>query len=229
VKDWLVTRPIFANRLDAGVQLASRLTRYADTDAVVVGLPRGGVEVGARVAQSLHTPLDVIVVRKLGVPFQPELAMGAIGEGGEQVVDRDAVRTLRVSDHEIDEVERSERRGLDERVALVRRNHRVIDLTNRDVIIVDDGVATGATARVACRVARSRGARRVVLAVPAGPRDVLDNLVEADEVVYVIAPISFGAVGIYYEDFSATSDERVLELLDEADVRMKMTGRRGEQ
>ena len=152
--------------------------------------------------------------------------MGAIGEGGEQVLDRDVIRTLRVGDDEVDVVERAERQVLDERVASVRRHHAIVELADRDVIIVDDGIATGATARVACRVARRRGARHVVLAVPVGPRDVMDNFAEADELIYVIAPISFGAVGIYYEDFSSTSDERVLELLDEADVRMKVTGQR---
>ena len=191
---------------------------------MVIGLPRGGVEVAARVAERLHAPLDVIVVRKLGVPFQPELAMGAIGEGGHEVIDREAVRLLRVSDDEIADVERIERRVLDERVALLRRNHPAVDLTNRVALVVDDGIATGATARVACQIARSRGARRVVLAVPVGPRDVVENFVDADEVVYVTAPVSFGAVGIYYEDFAATSETRVLDLLDEADVRMKVTG-----
>jgi putative phosphoribosyl transferase len=224
VKDWLMTRPIFANRLDAGVQLSGRLVRFVGADVVVIGLPRGGVEVAARVAQSLNASLDVIVVRKLGVPFQPELAMGAIAEGGRQYLDREVVRNLRVSDEEIDEVERREQRALGERVALVRRHHPAINLTNRDVVIVDDGIATGATARVACDVARVRGARRVVLAVPVGPRDVVENFVGADEIVYVTAPISFGAVGIYYEDFSTTSEKRVLELLDEADLRMKMNG-----
>ena len=221
-----MTRPIFANRLDAGAQLSGRLTKYVDADAVVIGLPRGGVEVAARVAERLQAPLDIIIVRKLGVPFQPELAMGAIGEGGHQLIDRDVVRHLHVGQAEIDEVERSERRVLDERVTLMRHNHPALDLTRRVVVIVDDGIATGATARVACQVARSRGARRVVLAVPVGPRDVVENFVEADEVVYVTAPVSFGAVGIYYEDFAPTSEATVLDLLDEADVRMKVIGPR---
>ena len=211
---------MFEDREDAGRQLASRLERFRGVDAVVLGLPRGGVPVAAEVARSLDLPLDVIVVRKIGVPYQPEVAMGAIGEGGIRIMDPATLAQVRPTDEELRSVEESEGRVLAERTARFRRGRDRTTLAGRTAIVVDDGVATGATARVACEAARQLGAARVVLAVPVGAQDTLDNFAAADEIVSVLRPASFWAVGQYYRDFSPTSEEEVITLLDTADRRM---------
>ena len=154
----------FSNRTEAGRCLAERLVHLRGRDVVVVGLPRGGVLVAAEVAQALAAPLDVIVVRKLGVPFQPELGMGAIGEEGVRVLNEEVLQLAKVTDGELAEVERYERAELDRRVARLRVGHERVPLAGREVVVVDDGVATGSTARAACEVARAEGAARVVLA-----------------------------------------------------------------
>lgn len=219
---------VFANRVDAGKQLGERLLSHlAERNVVVLGLPRGGVPVAAEVAKALNAPLDVIVVRKLGVPYQPEVAMGAIGEGGLRVLDQRIVAQAGVSSAEVSEVESRERRELDDRVALLRRGRTRVDLTGRVAVIVDDGIATGATARVACQVVRSLGAGEVILAVPVGPADVADRFDEADEVVCLWAPEDFRAVGQFYQEFGPTSDEEVVSLLDEAEQRMRRRVRGG--
>lgn len=205
---------VFDDRLDAGRQLAARLQHLRDRDVVVLGIPRGGVPVAAEVARSLAAPLDVVVVRKLGVPWQPELAMGAIGEGGYRVLDRDLVARAGVSAEELAAVERRERVVLEDRVARLRRGRPLTDLAGRVVVVVDDGIATGATARVACAVARHLGAARVVLATPVAAADTLAAVTEADEVVCVSTPYPFLAVGHHYRDFSATTDEEVVALLE---------------
>ena len=210
----------FTDRLDAGRQLASRLVGLRNQDVVVLGLPRGGVPVAAVVAEALGAPLDVIVVRKLGVPAQPELAMGAIGEGGARVLQRDILRIAHVSEADRDRVERRERAELDDRVDRLRRGRPRVDLRGRVAVVVDDGLATGSTARVACLVARQLGAARVVLAVPVAPPETLQNFTEADEVVCLATPADFIAVGHHYVDFSPTSDNEVIVLLDGADQRV---------
>ncbi len=210
----------FVDRADAGWQLADRLAAYRGRDVVVLGLPRGGVPVAYQVACALEAPLDVVVVRKLGVPFQPELAMGAIGEDGVRVLDRDIIVQARVTGDELAEVERHEQLALADRLKRYRRGRDREDLRGRTAIVVDDGVATGSTARVACRIARALGASRVVLAVPVGPRDSLRHVPEADEVVTVMEPEDFRAVGVYYRDFSPTSDDEVVVLLDRASRRI---------
>ncbi|WP_374969206.1 phosphoribosyltransferase family protein [Terrabacter sp. BE26] len=215
---------VFEDRRDAGNRLVDELGHLRGEDVVVLGLPRGGVPVAAVVAEALDAPLDVIVVRKLGVPFQPELAMGAIGEGGVSVVDARTVRRARVTDEELDAVEAREREVLDARVEHLRRGRPRIDLRGRVAVVVDDGIATGATARVACLVARRLGAARVVLAVPVAPPDTLARLPEADEVVCVSAPSHFRAVGAHYDDFSPTSDDDVVALLRQADRRSRVAG-----
>jgi putative phosphoribosyl transferase len=215
---------VFEDRVDAGTRLARELDFLRSEDVVVLGLPRGGVPVASVVAEALDAPLDVIVVRKLGVPFQPELAMGAIGEGGVRVLDRHLVARARITDEEIDAVERRERAVLDSRVDRLRRGRPRVDLHGRVAVIVDDGIATGATARAACQVARRLGAARVVLAVPVAPAHTAARLPEADEVVCVSAPEHFMAVGAHYVDFSPTSDDEVVALLDRAGHRARMAG-----
>ena len=206
----------FADRADAGWKLAERLERYRGLDVVVLGLPRGGVPVAYQVACALDAPLDVIVVRKLGVPFQPEVAMGAIGEDGVRVLDHAMVARAAVSAAEVGEVERREQVVLAARLRRYRRGRDRVDIHGRTAIVVDDGVATGSTARAACRIARLLGAAQVVLAVPVGPPGTLHDLPEADAVVAVEQPADFRAVGFHYRDFSPTSDDEVVVLLDRA-------------
>ena len=210
----------FVDRADAGWRLAERLEAYRGLDVVVLGLPRGGVPVAYQVACALDVPLDVVVVRKLGVPFQPEVAMGAIGEDGICVLDRDIIGRARVTEDELAGVRRREEQVLEGRLTRYRRGRDRVDLRGRTAIVVDDGVATGSTARVACRIARALGASRVVLAVPVGPTDTLRHVPEADTVVAVEEPEDFRAVGYHYEDFSPTSDDEVVVLLDRASRRV---------
>lgn len=210
----------FRDRTDAGRQLARRVAHLRDQDVVVLGLPRGGVPVAFEVAQTLQAPLDVIVVRKLGLPFQPEVAMGAIGEGGFRVVDHDLVARARVTADEWQAVEDHQRRELEKQIASFRRGRERVDLHGRVAVIVDDGIATGSTARVASDIARHLGARKVVLAVPVAPPDSIRSMTNVDEVVCVATPRPFGSVGQYYVDFSATSDEEVIVLLDAAGRRL---------
>lgn len=212
---------IFEDRVDAGRQLGRRLADLRGKDIVVLGLPRGGVPVAFEVAAALDAPLDVIVVRKLGLPYQPELAMGAIGEGGARVLEEHVLAQARVSDRELQAVEDQERAVLESRVARFRNGRARQDLTGRIAVIVDDGIATGSTARVACRIARKLGAARVILAVPVAPADTLAALAEPDEVVCLATPRQFSAVGYHYRDFSPTEDDEVIQLLDAAARRLK--------
>lgn len=204
---------MFADRVDAGRRLAAGLAHLGGQDLVVLGLPRGGVPVAAEIARMLGAPLDVIVVRKLGVPFQPELAMGAIGEGGVQVVDPHLIARLGISDAEVRIVEENERAVLEHRIASLRGAHPHVPLRDRVAVVVDDGIATGATARAACEVARRLGARKVVLAVPVAPAGTTAEELRADELVCCAMPLAFRAVGEHYRDFRATTDDEVRELL----------------
>jgi len=205
---------MFAERADAGRQLADRLAGLRGQDVVVLGLPRGGVPVAHEVATALQAPLDVIVVRKLGVPGHPELAMGAIGEGGFEVLDRGTMARAGVTEDALRHVEDAERAELASRVDRLRRGRERVDLTERVAVIVDDGVATGATARVACEVARHLGAARVIVAVPVGPVDTVADGLGADDVVCLATPDPFHAVGQHYQDFSETTDDEVVDLLE---------------
>jgi putative phosphoribosyl transferase len=204
---------VFLDRVDAGRRLARQLERFRGTNSVVLGLPRGGVPVAFEVASALSLPLDVIVVRKLGLPFQPEVAMGALGEGGARIIDRPLVAYAGVTSTELQAVQLHERTELDSRVRLLRHGGERRDLHGLTAIIVDDGIATGATARVACTVARDLGAECVVLAAPVAPLEALDEIVEADAIEIVSTPPSFLAVGNHYRDFTATTDEEVQALL----------------
>jgi putative phosphoribosyl transferase len=208
-------RPMFRDRIEAGRRLAECLLHLEGQDVVVLGLPRGGVPVAHEVARFLGAPLDVIVVRKLGVPFQPELAMGAIGEEGVRIIDSDLVAVAGVSDEELAEVETKERAELERRARLYRGGHPRESLEGRVAVIVDDGIATGSTARAAAQVARRMGADRVVVATPVAPREVEARLRrDADEVVVVETPYPFYAIGQFYLDFSQTADAEVIAALD---------------
>ncbi len=214
----------FTDRVAAGRRLAERLKHLHDQDVVVLGLPRGGVPVAFEVAEALDAPLDVIVVRKLGVPFQPELAMGAIGEGGARVLDDDVLAAIRITGEELQAVENHERAVLEARVVSLRKGRERVSLHGRTAVVVDDGIATGSTARVACQVARHLGAAKVILAVPVAPEETVRNLTGPDEIVCVSTPRPFMAVGSHYSDFSPTSDDEVIALLDAA--RLRVQGRR---
>ena len=204
----------FADRSDAGRRLAELLTAYRDRDVVVLGLPRGGVPVAAEVAHALDAPLDVLVVRKLGVPTQPELAFGAIGEDGVRVLNDTVLRRIGLGDNETSAVEAVERAELERRVARYRGGRPGQELAGRTVLVIDDGFATGATARAAVLVARARGAKTVVLAAPIGAADTVAELrTVADDVVCLGAPLDFVAVGQGYVDFSQTTDAQVCALL----------------
>lgn len=211
----------FADRVDAGRRLAERLEYLRGQDVVVLGLPRGGVPVAFEVARALDVPLDVIVVRKIGVPGQPELAMGAIGEGGVRVL----LGRVHFAREQQLAVETRERALLEARVALLRRGRERVSLTDRIAVIVDDGIATGSTVRVACEIARGLGAGKVVVAVPVAPASTLRGLPGADEVVCLAAPQVFWAVGNHYRDFSPTSDDDVIVLLEAAAASYRRDGR----
>ncbi|WP_199512526.1 phosphoribosyltransferase [Nucisporomicrobium flavum] len=204
----------YRDRVDAGRRLAHALRHLRGEDVVVLGLPRGGVPVAAEVARELNAPLDVIVVRKVGVPWQPELAMGAVGEDGAAVVNTGVVRVTKVAQDELNAAQERARAEIQRRVHVLRGNRPRVELAGRTAVVVDDGIATGSTARVACRVARSLGATRIVLAAPVGAPDAVRGLADvADEVVCPLRPAAFHAVGRFYDDFRPTGDHEVANLL----------------
>lgn len=205
----------FEDRADAGWQLARRLTQRAPEDAVVLGLPRGGVPVAAPVSSALHAPLDVLIVRKVGVPGHAELAMGAVGEGGAAVRNPSVIDMAGVDDAMLTAAEEREREEVERRSRMLRAGRPAESIDGRIAIIVDDGIATGASMRAACLIARARGAGRIVVAVPVAPPDVLDGF-GADvgaEVIALCTPENFMAVGMHYVDFRQTTDDEVIDLL----------------
>ena len=208
----------FANRTEAGRQLAEKLEKYVGRDDVIVlGLPRGGVPVAYEVAKRLRAPLDVFIVRKLGVPGFEELAAGAIASGGVRVLNQDVVRAIPYAEEAIEAVTAKETTELERREQIYREGRPAPELKGRIVILVDDGLATGATMRAAVKALKQRGAAKIVVAVPVGPPDTCRELAEeADETICLSAPAFFQAVGQHYEDFSQTSDEDVRELLSSA-------------
>jgi predicted phosphoribosyltransferase len=208
-------RTQFRDRSEAGEFLAEELTSYSDKpNVIVLALPRGGVPVGAQVAKKLNVPLDVFVVRKLGLPGHPELAMGAIATGGVRVLNGDVVDSLRISDEVIEAVTANEQRELARRERSYRDDLPPPEVEGKIVIVVDDGVATGSTMVAAVAALRQLGAARIVVAAPTIARSTCDYLRKtADDVVAVIVPEEFYGVGQWYEDFSQTTDEEVHQLL----------------
>jgi predicted phosphoribosyltransferase len=209
---------IFADRREAGRFLASKLTEYANRpDVLVLALPRGGVPVAYEVARALHAPLDVFLVRKLGVPGREEFAMGAIASGGVLVLNEDLVRGLGIPDDVLQGVIAAEREELERRERIYRGDRPPPDVRGRTVILVDDGLATGSTMRAAVAALRQRGPARLVVAVPVGaPETCAEFQQEADEVICARTPEPFYAVGLWYGDFSQTTDEEVHDLLERA-------------
>jgi predicted phosphoribosyltransferase len=208
----------FRDRVQAGEYLAERLPQYAKgPDVVVLGLPRGGVVVAAEVASRLELPLDVFLVRKLGVPGYEELAMGAIASGGVRVMNDEVLRQASISDSAIEAVTRREERELVRREEAYRGDRPRLDVKGLTVILVDDGLATGATMRAAVTALRRQGPRRIVVAVPTAAPDTCDDFrAEVDEILCGMTPTPFYAVGAWYEDFSQTTDEEVQQLLKTA-------------
>ena len=207
----------FASRQEAGVELALRLEQYKGRDDVIVlALPRGGVPVASEVARALNAPLDVFVVRKLGLPGHPELAMGAIASGGVQVLNADVVEWYRVPTTVIDQVARREQAELDRRQIAYRGDTRAPDLRGRTILLIDDGLATGSTMKAAVQAARLHQPSRIIVAVPVGAPETCQELAAiADEVVCARTPEPFSAVGLWYTDFSQTTDAEVRQLLQE--------------
>jgi putative phosphoribosyl transferase len=214
---------VFSDRREAGLALASKLRHYAGrNDVVVLALPRGGVPVAFEVAESLDAPLDIFLVRKLGMPGHPEYAMGAIASGGVRVLSEDVVQAHNIPQSAIDTIARREQQELERREREYRRGAALADLRGRIVILVDDGLATGSTMRAAVQAVRQRGPARVVVAVPVGAPSTCAEFADVtDETVCARTPEPFSAVGRWYLDFSQTSDEEVQALLREHAMRLQ--------
>ena len=211
-------RPRFMDRTHAGRQLGAALSAYAGrADVLVLALPRGGVPVAFEVARALDAPLDVFIVRKLGVPGHEELAMGAIATGGARLIDDAIARQLRISERAVQAVAEAEQRELERRERQYRGDRPPPDIAGRTVILVDDGLATGASMRVAVGALRQEHPGRIVVAVPIAPPETCDVLRrEADDVVCAVTPEPFYAVGLWYNDFTQTTDAEVHDLLERA-------------
>lgn len=206
----------FRNRSDAGRRLAAELRPYAHhSDVVVLALPRGGVPIGYEVAEALDVPLDVFVVRKLGLPWQEELAMGAVATGGVRVLDRDLMRVAHVTEEDLQRVIQAEELELQRRESLYRGTRPRADLHDKTVILVDDGLATGASMRAAVEAVRHDRPARIVVAVPVAAPDTCDSFRDlVDEIICAETPEPFQAVGLWYEDFAQTTDDEVHDLLE---------------
>jgi putative phosphoribosyl transferase len=209
----------YADRRDAGRRLAAALAPLKDSRPVVLALPRGGVAIGFEIARALGAPLDIVLVRKIGVPWQPELALGAVTDGGapDSFIDRDLAARLDIPEGYIEGEKEQQLQEIERRRTAYCAGRPPVDVAGRTAIVVDDGIATGATMRVALRAVRRRGPARLVLAVPVAPPDIADTFCdEADEIVCLETPPEFGAIGFYYRDFHQMSDAEVTDLLARA-------------
>ncbi len=217
----------FRNRAEAGHLLAQKLIAYAyRPDVLVLGLPRGGVPVAFEVAKALQVPLDIWLVRKLGVPTQKELAMGAIATGGVRVLNQEVVNWLGISDEVIDKVAAQEQQELERRNQVYRGNRPAPDVRNRTIILVDDGLATGSTMHAAITSLRQQQPDRIIVAVPVAPPSVYKDFKhEADEIVCLQTPELFHAIGVWYVDFSQTTDQEVRDLLEQPSQGVPSPGR----
>ncbi|MDP9203170.1 MAG: phosphoribosyltransferase [Gemmatimonadota bacterium] len=210
--------PLFQDRVDAGRHLATALSKYADQpDLLILALPRGGVPVAFEVARALHAPLDVFLVRKLGFPGHEEFAMGALASGGVRILDGEVLRMFNVPLDVIERVTEIELRELERREKQYRDDRPPPDVEGHTVILIDDGLATGSTMRAAVAALRKEGAKKIVVAVPVAPPETCEALrEEVDDIVCAVTPDPFRAVGLWYADFSQTTDEEVRELLARA-------------
>lgn len=208
----------YKDRYDAGRKLAEKLILYKDENPIVLALPRGGVIVGFEIAKKLKAPLDVFVARKIGVPFYPELGMGAIAPNGVKVIDNDLIQSLKIPESEVEKMIELETIELNRRIKLYRGSRQPLDLSNKTVILVDDGLATGVTARASILAIKKSNPKRLILAVPVSPPDTADEFRKKVDVFLCLQePQDFYAVGAYYLDFNQVSDNEVISLLKKAE------------
>lgn len=214
-----MNRARFLDRQDAGRQLAEKLKGYKkEAERIVLGLPRGGVVVAYEIACALRAPLEILLVRKLGVPWHPELAMGAIAEGGVEFLNSEVMANLNISADEIKQVVEKERKELFRRQELYRGHRRVPQVAGKEIILVDDGLATGATMRAAVQALKKKRAKKIIVAVPVGDSGVCGMIrEEADDLICLMTPYSLESIGRWYDEFGQTSDEEVIYLLAEAE------------
>jgi predicted phosphoribosyltransferase len=208
---------VFEDRAEAGCRLAERLGRYRDEDPIVLALPRGGVPVGAEISRTLGAPLDVFVSRKLGAPGQPELGIGAVAQGGMRVLNEDIVEQIGIPDDYLEAITRQELEEVERRLRVLRGDRPEPEVADRTTILVDDGLATGVTARAAVKALRERRPRHLVLAVPVCPTRTAELLApEVDDLVCLHSLVDFMAVGLWYRNFEQVTDDEVVELLEKA-------------
>jgi len=209
---------VFKDRADAGRKLAEKLINHANQkDAIVIGLPRGGVVVAFEVAKNLNLPLDIIISRKIGMPGQPEFAIGAITADGKEVFDQRIIQSFELERKDLEKIIEAEKKEILRRMRVYRPGRAALNLKNKTVILVDDGIATGMTMQATLLSARGLGAKRVIIAVPVIPQDQIKPLERlSDELIYLDAPVNFGAISIFYQDFSQVNDDQVIELMQTA-------------
>ncbi len=215
---------LFLDRCDAGRQLAARLEFLkGDPNVVVLGIPRGGVVVAAEIARTLNAPLDIFIAHKIGAPFNPELAIGALTSNGEALLDEDLIDELRLRHDEIEHEIESQRAEIARRLALFRRDRPPLEVAGKTIVLVDDGVATGSTVLAALRALRKQSPARLLLAIPVGPADTIARLtLESDQAIVLATPEPFWAVGRFYMRFDQTQDDEVISLLADATRRLEM-------